>query len=222
MGDVAAFFEQVRAGDAGAVSESLQRDRSLVNAKNEKGVSAILMACYAGRKEVRDLLLREGAQLEAHEAVAAGQIKKVTELVERDTSVAKGFSPDGFPLVALAAAFGHEEVARYLHGKGADINVVSTNGSGYTALTGAVASGHTAIAQWLIDSGADVNYRYAKGYSPLLTAAANGHQEIVKALLAKGADLNARSDDGKSALQLAEERGHGGVAAYLRDVGLTG
>src|SRR5262245_53958216 len=73
MDDAASFFEQVHTGDAGAVSESLKRDRSLVNAKNEKGVSAILMACYAGQKEVRDLLLQEGAQLEAHEAVAVGQ-----------------------------------------------------------------------------------------------------------------------------------------------------
>src|SRR5262249_23525976 len=96
MDDAASFFEQVRTGDRGAVSESLKRDRSLVNAKNEKGVSAILMACYAGQKEVRDLLLQEGAQLEVHEAVAAGQIKKVAEFVERDASVARGFSPDGF------------------------------------------------------------------------------------------------------------------------------
>lgn len=210
------FFEKVRGGDTAAVGEMLGREPDLLHAKNEQGVSAILMACYAGRKEIRDLLIAKGAQLQLHEAVAAGQLAKVREFVEKDNAAAQGLSPDGFPLVALAAAFGHEAVARYLHAQGADINAVATNGTGYTALTGAVASGHEAIARWLAENGANVNYRYAKGYSPLLTAAANGHLEILRMLLAHGADVHARTDDGKCALDFATERGHQAVADFLR------
>src|SRR5262252_4226255 len=120
--DTNTFFEKVRAGDAAAVAEMLGKDPRLVQAKNERGVSAILMACYTGRKEIRELLLERGATLELHEAVAAGQLAKVQEFVEKDGAAAKANSPDGFPVVALAAAFGHEAVARYLHEKGADIN----------------------------------------------------------------------------------------------------
>lgn len=217
----AGFFAAVQAGDTAEVSRLLEAEPTLLHARNERGASAVLMACYTGRKDVRDLLLAKGPALELHEAAAAGQLSRVKELVEADVAAAKGYSPDGFPVLALAAVFGHEDVARYLLSQGADVNAVATNGSGYTALTGAVASGHAAIAKWLAENGADVNYRYAKGYSPLLTAAANGFIEIVKMLLEHGADLQARTDDGKNALAFAEERKHIVVAEYLRALGLV-
>ena len=130
---------------------------------------------YSGRTEIRDLLIARGPVLEFHEAVASGRLELVKELVEKNVELAKSYSPDGFPVFALAAAFGHWPVARYLFEKGANVNAAATNGTGYTALTGAVASGHRAIAAWLLENGADANYRYGPGYSPLLTAAANGH-----------------------------------------------
>ena len=216
------FFAAVRAGDAAAVARLLAEEPALLEARNEQGASAVLLACYSGRKEIRDLLVEKGARLELHEAAAAGELSRVRELVEANPAAAKGYSPDGFPLLAPAAAFGHEEVARYLHRNGADVNAKAANGSGYTALTGAVTSGHAAVARWLVENGAEVNYRYAKGYSPLLNAAANGHLEIAKMLLAHGADLYARSDDGKNALDFARERGHQDLATYLQEKGLSG
>lgn len=211
------FFEAIRGGDAAAVNKLLDAHPELLNAKNEQGQSGVLAAAYSGRKEMRDLLIARGARLEIHEAAAAGQLARVKELVEKNPSLAKSFSPDGFPVLALAAVFGHGEVAKYLWEKGGDVNAVSTNGTGYTALTGAVASGHADIVKWLVANGANVNYRYGPGYSPLLTAAANGHLEIVKILLEHGADSQARTNDGKSALQLAEERKHTAVVEFLRD-----
>jgi uncharacterized protein len=221
MDDAQALFESIRTGDAGKVRELVSANANLVNARNPQMQSAVLMSCYQGRKEIRDLLIEKGATLELHEAVAAGNLARIKELVEGNPELAENYSPDGFPVFALAAAFGHEDVARYLYGKGAKINAIATNGTGYSALTGAVASGQVSIAQWLAEIGADVNYRYAKGYSPLLTAAANGHLEIVKMLLAHGADLHARTDDGKNALAFAQERGHNEVAKYLQELGLT-
>jgi uncharacterized protein len=221
MDDAQTLFESIRTGDAGKVRELVSANANLVNARNPQMQSAVLMSCYQGRKEIRDLLIEKGATLELHEAVAAGNLTRIKELVEGNPELAENYSPDGFPVFALAAAFGHEDVARYLHGKGAEINAIATNGTGYSALTGAVASGHVSIAQWLAENGADVNYRYAKGYSPLLAAAANGHLEIVKMLLAQGADLHARTDEGKNALAFAQERGHTEVAKYLQELGLT-
>jgi len=215
------FFAAVQAGNLAEVSRLLEAEPALLHARNERGATAVLTACYTGRKEIRAFLISKGARLELHEAAASGELPRVKELLEANPTAASSYSPDGFPLMALAAAFGHEEVARYLLSKGADVNAIATNGSGYTALTGAVASGHAAIAKWLAENGADVNYRYAKGYSPLLTAAANGHLEIVKMLLAHGADLQTCTDDGKNALAFAEDRKHADVANYLRSLGLT-
>jgi uncharacterized protein len=217
MDAVLELFEAIRTGGVGKVRELVDANAHLANARNAQGQSAVLLACYMGRKEICDLLVEKGATLALHEAAAAGNLSRVKEIVEEKPDLAKGYSPDGFPVMALAAAFGHEDVARYLHGKGADINAIATNGTGYTALTGAVANGHASIANWLAENRADVNYRYAQGHSPLLEAAANGRLDIVRTLAAHGADLHARTDAGKNALNFAEERGHKELAAYLRE-----
>ena len=215
------FFAAIRAGDASMVRSLLDGDSALAGAKNEHGQSPVLAAVYSGRTQVRDLLVARGPALELHEAAAAGQLDRLKQLVDENPGLARGYSPDGFAVVALAAAFGHLPLVRYLFEKGADVNAPATNGTGYNALTGAVASGHQEIAMWLLENGADPNYRYGAGYSPLLTAAANGHLEIVNALVERGADLHAKTNDGKTALVMAEERKHSEVAAFLLSRGVA-
>ena len=210
------LFDAIRAGDLTSVKSLLDADPSLASAKNDSGVSAVLMSIYTGRREIRDLLLARGASLELHDAAAAGNLDGVKHFVEKNPALSNSCSPDGFPVFALACFFGHLDTARYLAEKGADIHAPATNGTGYNALTAAVTAGHTEIVKWLLKRGLDANYRYGPGYSALLAAAANGHLEIVKLLLAHGADLHATSNDGKSALALATERNHSSVADFLR------
>ncbi len=219
MSDVQGFFAAIRGGDTGKVQSMLATDPPLAESKNEQGQSPVLAAVYSGRTTVRDFLLAHGAHLEFHEAVAAGQLERVEHFVDSDPDLARAYSPDGFPVVALAAAFGHFPIVKYLFEKGADLTAVATNGTGYNALTGAVASGREEIAIWLLENGADANYRYGPGYTPLLTAAANGHLNIVKDLLVHGADVHAKTNDGKSAVAIAEERKHPEVAEFLRSKG---
>ncbi len=219
MDNATQLFAAIRSGDAAAVRALLDTQPGLAAAKNEQGQSPVLAAVYSSRTEIRDLLIARGASLEFHEAAAAGQLDRVKELVEKNAGLANSYSPDGFPVFALAAVFGHLPVARYLFENGATVNAAATNGTGYTALTGAVTSGHQEIAAWLLENGADPNYRYGPGYSPLLAAAANGRLEIVKTLLQHGADLHAKANDGKTAVAIAEERKHPEIAAFLRSRG---
>jgi ankyrin repeat protein len=221
MGETQLFFDAIRAGDVAAVRALLDQDPTLLTAKNAQSQSPVLFSIYNRQKEICDFLVSRGAVLELHEAAAAGDLPRVKEFVDKDAALAKSYSPDRFPMVALAAVFGNFEVAKYLHAKGADINAAATNGSGYNALTGAVTSGHTEIVKWLLENGADPNYRYANNYSPLLNAAANGHLKILKLLQAHGADLHAKTSDGKNALAYAEERKHAAVAEYLRAPGVS-
>jgi uncharacterized protein len=209
------FFEAIRAGDLAAVKSLVAADLSLASARNDSGVSGVLTAVYMGRAEIRDFLLASGASLDLPEASAVGNLARVRELVENKHAEANSFSLDGFPVVALAAFLGHLEIVEYLAARGADINAVATNGSGYNSLTGAVTSGHAPVVQWLLEHGANSNYRYSAGYSPLLTAAANGRLDIARLLLAHGADPHATTSDGKSPLSLAKERNHPGVAALF-------
>jgi uncharacterized protein len=215
------LFVAIRGGDAAAVRKLLDADPALAAAKNSQGQSPMLAATYGGRREIRDLLIARGAPLEFHEAAAAGRFDRVKQVLEKNPALAKSYSPDGFPAVALAATFGHLPVARYLVEKGADVNAAATNGTGYNALTGAVTSGHKEIVAWLLETGADPNYRYGPGYSALLAAAANGHLDIVKLLLHCGADLHAKANDGKSAVAIAEERQHPEIALFLRAYGAS-
>jgi uncharacterized protein len=210
------LFAAIRKGDAASIRTLLDADPALAVAKSSQGQSPVLAAVYSGRTEIRDLLIARGITLEFHEAAAAGQLDRVKQLTEKNPELAKSYSPDGFPVVALAATFGHLPEARYLFEKGADLNASATNGTGYNALTGAVTSGHKEIVAWLLENRANPNYRYGPGYSPLLAAAANGHLEVVQLLLRHGADPNAKANDGKTAAIIAEERKHPEIAALLR------
>jgi ankyrin repeat protein len=210
------LFTAIRGGDLNAVRAILDGAPALASAKNEQGQSAILAAVYNGRTEIGDLLISRGADLELHEAAAAGQIDRLKHLVDANPDLSRSYSPDGFPIFALACAFGHLPVAMYLFEMGALVDAAATNGTGYNALTGAVAGGRAEITDWLLQNGADPNYRYGAGFTPVLTAAANGHLEIVKMLLLHGADLHAKTNDGKSAVAIAEERKQAKVADFLR------
>ncbi len=219
MDNVKEFFAAIRAGNTATARTMLEAEPALATAKNERGQSPILAAVYSGRADIRDLLIAHGVHLELHEAVAAGQLESVEHFIDNDPDLARSYSPDGFPAIALAAAFGHFPIVLYLFEKGADLTAVATNGTGYNALTGAIASGREQIAIWLLENGADANYRYGPGYFPLIEAAANGHLAIVKDLLVHGADIHAKTNDGKSALAIAEERKHPEISAFLRSRG---
>jgi ankyrin repeat protein len=214
---VTELFEAIRSGDLAKVESLVSADSTLVSARNESGVSAVLASVYFGKKEIRDLLLAKGPQLELQDAAAVGRLDRVQQLVEANPDAANSFSPDGFPVVALAAFFGQFEATKYLAEKGANIHSGATNGSGYNALTGAVTAGHTEIVKWLLEAGADPNYVYGPGYTPLLAAAANGRLGIVKLLLQHGADTAHRANDGNSAADLATERQHQPVADFLKN-----
>jgi ankyrin repeat protein len=216
MSEQKALFEAIRSGDLTAVKSLVRADASLASATNDSGVSSVLTAVYMGHGEIRDFLIASGATLGLPEAAVIGNLARVRELVENGHVAANSFSPDGFPVVALAAFLGHLQVVQYLAAHGADLDVAATNGSGYNVLTGAVTGGHVAVVQWLLEHGANANYRYSAGYSPLLTAAANGRLDIAKLLLAHGADPRAATNDGKTALSLAKERNHPEVAALFQ------
>jgi len=215
MLDTRLLFDAIRSGDFAQVRSLLSADPSLASARNESGASALLFSIYTGRHEIRNLLLASGATMDLYEAASAGDLDRVKVFVEPHPSLANSYSPDSFPVFALACFFGHLEIARFLADRGADIHATASNGTGYNALTAAVAAGRTETVQWLLKRGLDPNYRYGAGYTPLLTAAANGHLEILKLLLAHGADPHATTNDGKSALALATERNHPQVADLL-------
>ena len=199
------FLNAATGGDVSKVKAMLQADPSLARAKDENGVSVIMKATYYGKRDVVAALLESGVGLDVFEAAATGRTERLSQLIEKDPSLANSYSPDGFTPLGFAVFFAQPEVAKALLNAGADVNLPSRESMKVTPLASAAAAKQTEIARLLIAHGANVNARAASGHIPLHEAAANGNIELVKLLIESGADINARTDDGKTPLDFAIE-----------------
>jgi uncharacterized protein len=217
-----AFQEAVKAGELDRVRELIDGDSTLVNTRAETGESAVLLATYYGRKDVRDLLIERGAVLNAFEAAAVGDVAKLRELVEQDASLVRGWSHDGFTVLHLGAFFGHPDVVEYLLTKGPDVNAVSRNSMKVMPLHSAAANRDGAVSfaicRALVEHGADIHAAQEGGFTPLHEAAHNGNLPLLKLLLQKGADARVQLTDGRTPADLARENGHADVEAALKAV----
>jgi ankyrin repeat protein len=212
------FFEAVRAGNQAAVEAALGADAGLLQARDEKGRSPVVVAAYAGHPRLAERLAdRIGtADLGYFEAAMAGDAGAVRRHLD-DNSEIGDTSDDGYTTLHFAAWFGRLEVARLLLGRGADPNTVAANESRVTPLHSAVAGRHRDVATLLLAHGASPNVIQKGGFMPLHSAAANGDEAIVDMLLLRGADPTRPADDGRTAIDLAVSNGHGALAELLRE-----
>src|SRR5467141_2379495 len=210
------FLEAIQKGNLSKVNQLLETNPALAQIKAKDGTSVILFALYHGQRNIAEAITAKKTELDIFEASTLGKLDRAKSLIDRNPQIVSAYSPDGFALVALTAYLGQKETTEFLIEKGADINAVARNPTGFTALTGAVANNHTEIAKLLVKRGAQVNYRYEGGFSPLMGAAEHGNVELVNFLLANGADPNARTGEGKSPMSFAKEKNHVEVVEALK------
>lgn len=210
-----------RLGDSTRVKQVIEDDPRLRVARDPLGNTALVVAVNAGHKELAELLLSSGYYLDIHEAAAIGNTQRVSELIVSDPSRIDSFSPEGFTALALASHFGHEETTALLLNSAANVNALSKNKLGVTALHAALFGSKVGTAKLLINRGADVNIRRGgknsprAGWTALHYAAANGFLELIGPLCEQGADLDATDCEGRTPLDIALEQGQGEVAAML-------
>lgn len=210
------FIDAAKQGDVAKVREMLEADRSLANAKDQNGMSVILLAAYYFQRDVVDELLASGVELSIFEAAATGQADRVRELTQENAALANAYSPDGFTALGLAAFFGHADIVDALLASGAEVNAASRETMKLTPLASALAVQRNDIARTLIEHGANVNAKGENDVTPLHTAAARGNIESATLLLNHGADVGATTTDGKTPLSYAEERNHPEMAEFLK------
>jgi ankyrin repeat protein len=210
------FFDAIKAGDSNKVDVMLGQDRSLANAKNADGLSAVLAALYYHEPDIAHTLVAFGAELNIFEASAVGEISKVKDLIKQQPDLIDAYSSDGFQPLGLAAFFGQADVAEFLLSKGAQVNSASHNPMRVMPLHSSVASKDFTISEMLLKHGADVNATQADDFTPLHAAAQNGQIEMVELILKYKPDLNARQVEGKTALAIAIEYKHNDVAELLK------
>jgi uncharacterized protein len=197
MADVKAFQEDVKKGDLTAVRAALAADPELLEAANEAGQSAFVLAKYYRQDTVAEYLLSLHPLLASHSA-------------------------DGWTPLHLAAFFGYTELANALLDRGAQVDIRSSNAMKNTPLHAACAGGQLALVDLLLKRGADPNATQEGGWTALHGAAQAGQREMVEALLANGADVNLRAGNQQSALDLALIKGHQEVASILEALGSGG
>ena len=214
------FLSAVTQGDALRVKEMLSKEPSLAQARDDRGVSAILKATYYGRKDVLAVLLAAGTELNIFEAAAAGRPDRVRSLVSANAGLVNAFSSDGFTPLGLAVFFGHRDATEALLAAGADVNLASRESMKVTPLQSAAAGRRLEMARLLIAHSANVNASQPDmGFTALHEAASNGDIEFAKLLLDHGANINAKMTDGKTPLAFALERKQTEMAAFLRSRG---
>jgi uncharacterized protein len=194
MGEIHDAIEQ---GEADRVASLARENAAVGKERDENGVSALMLALYRGRRDLGDLLLEAGPELDVFEASAFGKVERVRELVEGDAELLRARSSDTFTPLHYAAFFGQPDVARVLVERGADPNAVADGFDRVTPLHSACAAGDREIAAVLLEHGADPNARESGGFTPLHAAAQNGDEELAKLLLARGADPEAATEDGR-------------------------
>ncbi len=228
------LINAAKESDIEKIKELIKQDID-INTCDSRGYTAMLWAAQKGNIDIVNLLIKNGANIEAkHEA-------------------SRGYTP-----LIVAAINNHIEVAKMLIEHGANIN--SKNNNGNTALSVANEKGHTEIVELLeqtniytekalleaakngnfktvkllINKGVNINAKYNNGWvsnyniaknnngmTALMWASNNGHTEIAKMLIDAGADVNAKDNDGDTALMRASEKGHTEVAKLLINAGAT-
>lgn len=209
------FLDAVKAGDVERVRERLERDPTLARARDETGVSALLLALYHRRGEVAAALRPAASPLDVFEAAAVGDAERLRQLLAAQPDLASAFSPDGFFPLGLSCFFSQPECARILVEAGADVRAAARNPMRVTALHAAAASGQMVLVELLLERGADPDARQQLGWTALHAAAAHGDAALARALLAHGADPALRNDEGADALALAREKGHREIVELL-------
>lgn len=213
------LFQAITDGDADEIRRLLEQDSALAEARNEQGISAVMLACYHQRPECLSLLRAKRSKLNLFEASAVGSVEDAVAALQ--TELVNTRSPDGFSALHLAAFFGHPQVAEILVHAGAEINIESENGARLAPLNSAAACRNReaalAIASLLLSHGADPNHAQTGGYTPLHSAAASGNEELIHALLKSGVDRDQKSADGRTASMFAREHGHLKIAEMLEN-----
>ena len=215
MPDLRQFHEYVKQGDLTQVRAALEEHPSLLNATNDSGQSAFLLAKYYHRDEVADYLLSLNPDLDLFNKCVAGLTAAVLEEIDRNPALLKNHSKDGWTPLHLAAFFGHPELTAALLNRSADANARSTNGLNNAPLHAAAAGGHTQVVALLLENGANVHARQEGGWTALHAAAQSGNRLMTEVLLASGAEATARAANNQTPLDLALSQGHSDVAALL-------
>ena len=167
---------------------------SMRTGRTVEGATALWAASCENRREIAQLLLISGADVNA--------------------STTTGSTP-----IRVAAFNGHYQIMELLYSNGADINIPSTLGQS-PLLAAAICNREKAV-MFLLERGADVFQKTTGGYTVFHVAAAKGHTDIIRTLQEQGLSPSFELPQPNTTpcpLFLAAESGHRQVIEQLISV----
>ena len=191
----------VGGGDVEAVKEFLVAGAD-VNVKAQFGETLLHAAVSNNHKEIAELLIKEGADVNA---VAMDDVffeKTPLDVANKHNQGAVaallrmhgGKTREELEAPIDAAKKGDIEAVKQHLAAGADVNYRNKNGD--TLLNYAAFLGHKEIVELLIENGADMNAKGLADWTPLHLAAQNKQEQIVQLLIANGAEVNPYTSPG--------------------------
>ena len=218
-----AFLKFIQRGATVEVADAVASDPTLIQWRDAQGVSALMWSIYSGQTLVRDFLLVEleriGASLDIFESAATGNVAALESALAAQPDLISERSTDGWTPLHLAAAFGTQEAAQLLLGRGAAVDTVSKNPQTNQPLHAALALGRNPeTIRLLLAAGADPNARQTAGYTALFSAAAANRRDLAEILIAHGANPSLQNDFGQTAATFARERNHAELADWLESL----
>jgi len=217
--DAVPFIAAVTAGDLPQVRAMLSERPTVVNAVDEAGRSALVLAYLSGHETVAQALLEHSPELGLVEAVMIPDWTRAEAAWRDDPLALDAWHPVGGTPLYAAARRGVAGLGR-LQDWGADPNGNPRGSVGVTPLYGALQCAEF-VRAWkttitTVSSGADVNAPQRNGDSPLHLAARRGEPELIVFLLRRGADPTALDSRGRTPLEHALRADNAKAAAILR------
>jgi ankyrin repeat protein len=198
-----------------------------INAKDEKGETALHYAASQGHEEMVRLLLEMGADISGrnvdgwtalHHAAFWGHSKVVIVLLAVDEDVT-GVNHEGWTALHCAVKSGHTDAVQELLKRGADPKAKTKNGSTALHIALRFPPNKSEMADMLLHVGVDINAQDANGWTPLHIAVrySNGDSGPVKQLLKHDSLEKIGDNEGWTALHLAMLKGFREIAAILEE-----
>jgi ankyrin repeat protein len=145
--------------------------------------------------------------------IQAGNSKNIILQLQNSPELVNARDPRGFTSLIFASYFGHDEIAKVLIERGADID--AKDASGNTALMGVCFKGNISMASFFLERGAAINVRNNDGITPLIFSCMYNKIESVKLLLENNADRNLKDQKNKTAMDYANENDFKEIKALL-------
>jgi ankyrin repeat protein len=216
-------------GNLALVKRAVESKADL-EARNEEGETALILASWYGSPEIVDFLIKNGAMVNARDREGFTAIAKASslgigrhfEIVESLISASANLNlktKEGLTAYILAKINGHAELAKVLLKAGAVEE---------TFFSKEEASREILHSSWISDKNRfiyasyfkpDFNFQGNEGISPIMYASRNGNKFLALFLIRKSVKLDLQDKSGKTALMYAARRGQKDIVSLLIDKG---